>query len=136
MTSTDSNQAAARAAKAIAKHRPEREVGGDEHADAGPVGQVVAHARLRRVVPPGRADHDVHAGVDQRVHVATPSPPGTVKSIATSRAGRRRQVVARVEGGDELEVVGSLHGSDDGGSHAARRPEDGHLDALAHGGRP
>ena len=96
------------------QHGAEREVRGDQHADAGPVGQVVAHAGQRLVVPAGGADDQVDPGVDERVHVALGGRRDReVDGDLRTGVDDRRQVLVGVDRGDQLQVGGLLHGADD-----------------------
>ena len=110
------------------QHGAEREVGGDEHADARPVGQVVPHARQRLVGPAGGADDQVDARVDQRVHVALGGGrDGEVDRDLGTGVGDELQVGTGVERGDELQVRGGLDGAPRrwipcGPPHPARPP--------------
>ena len=137
ITSTDSNQRAARAANAMASTAPSAKLGATTHADARAVRQVVAHARERLVGPARGADDQVDARVDQRVHVALGGRRDReVDRDLGTGVGDQLQVGAGVERGDELQVGGGLDGGHDGRSHAARRTQHGHPDALAHDQQP
>ena len=120
------------------QHRAEREVRGDEHADAR--GRSARWSRTRasdsssqpvvpttRWTPASTSACTLPSVADGTVKsTATCAPASTTAERSASASTRR----------DQLQVGGALDGADDGRSHAARRTQHGHPDALAHEEKP
>ena len=90
------------------------EVRGDQ--DSAPSGlRMLAHARVGLFRPAGRAHDDVHARVEERVHVGLGDAgdrevDGDLRTIHALR----RDLVARIEEGNDLHVRGVRDRLNDG----------------------
>ena len=101
------------------EHSAHREIRGDQ--DGAPSGlSVLAHAGVGLFRPPGRAHDDVHARVEERVHVGL-GDAGDREVDGDLRAihALGRDLVTRIEEGNDLHVRGVGDRRYDGRAHAA-----------------
>ena len=109
------------------QHRADGEVGRDQHPHARMAGQQRPELVQALVGEPGGADDGVDALLDAPGQVVQHGV--RVGEVDDDRGGLGGlSVIAQVEGGDQLQPVGGLHGSAHLGPHPAPRAEHCDLD--------